>query len=81
MSWTIGNGEIKATAEYEGETKEYTFPKETLLRKAVQEIADNLGLSSVSVFDTDGEELLQDEGGKPLSEVGEIKVVKKMQAA
>ena len=71
--------EVKAVAEFDGETRDFTFESSDLLRDAIEEIADELEFSSMSVYDANGDELLMADGGKTMGTVGNIKVVKKMQ--
>ncbi len=73
--------EIKVKAKFDGKVEEFTFDSNRLLRDAIEEIADELEFSSMSVFAADGTELLESDGGKTMGTVGDIEVVKKMQGS
>lgn len=79
MAWksspvTESDGRVKVTVEMNGDVSGKKYAGDKKIKDAVLEMANSKGLKNFVVENTDGNEIDEDQGGQPLSSVGNLKI-------
>lgn len=80
MAWETANTEKTVYAHSEGRTEEFHFSQDTQLSEVVEEVASEMGMSTV-IVKSDGVEIQPEAGNRPISELGKVEIYPKFAGA